>query len=85
MVMSEIAATANELDPTTCQSLPRYAKLGMKVEWMEGSVRVIFGPKPAFRYDETKLLPTDVPEMTVLRSLMKSVLHYNGGRVMFCC
>ncbi|KAI3797571.1 hypothetical protein L1987_32829 [Smallanthus sonchifolius] len=65
----------------------RSAKLGMKLEWMEGTVRVIFGPKPAFRSDfsDGKPLPTDLPEMTILRSLMKGVLHYNGERVMFCC
>nr|XP_043617280.1 clavaminate synthase-like protein At3g21360 [Erigeron canadensis] len=32
----------------------RAAKLGMKLEWMEGAVRVIIGPKPGFKYDELR-------------------------------
>ncbi|KAD5317747.1 hypothetical protein E3N88_17693 [Mikania micrantha] len=32
----------------------RAAKIGMKLEWMEGAVRVIIGPKPGSRYDEVK-------------------------------
>ncbi|KAI3786126.1 hypothetical protein L1987_45256 [Smallanthus sonchifolius] len=32
----------------------RAAKLGMKLEWVEGAVKVIIGPKPGFRYDEVK-------------------------------
>ncbi|KAK1434158.1 hypothetical protein QVD17_11076 [Tagetes erecta] len=32
----------------------RAAKLGMKLEWIEGAVKVIIGPKPGFRYDEVK-------------------------------
>ncbi|XP_076910322.1 clavaminate synthase-like protein At3g21360 [Bidens hawaiensis] len=32
----------------------RAAKLGMKLEWMEGALWVIIGPKPGFKYDEVK-------------------------------
>ncbi|KAJ0890841.1 putative TauD/TfdA-like domain, taurine dioxygenase TauD-like superfamily [Helianthus annuus] len=32
----------------------RAAKLGMKLEWMEGAVKAIIGPNPGFRYDEVK-------------------------------
>ena len=28
--------------------------MGMKLEWIEGGVRVISGPKPGSRYDETR-------------------------------
>nr|XP_043617281.1 clavaminate synthase-like protein At3g21360 [Erigeron canadensis] len=32
----------------------RAAKLRMKLEWMDGAVRVIMGPMPAFKYDEVR-------------------------------
>lgn len=32
----------------------RAANFGMKLEWMEGTVRVIIGPKPGFKYDELR-------------------------------
>ncbi|KVI05954.1 Taurine catabolism dioxygenase TauD/TfdA [Cynara cardunculus var. scolymus] len=35
----------------TCIAL---SHLGMKLEWVEGGVRVIIGPKPGSRYDETR-------------------------------
>ncbi|KAI3795171.1 hypothetical protein L1987_37820 [Smallanthus sonchifolius] len=107
---------SSPISPSTEVLSFRPAKLPMKLEWMEGYVRVIFWPEPAFRYDKVKKhkiwfndvvggfkdqlndypskgvifsdgkpLSTDVSEITVLRSLMKRVLYYNGERVMFCC
>ncbi|GKA31574.1 clavaminate synthase-like protein [Tanacetum coccineum] len=32
----------------------RAAKLGMRLEWMDGAVRVIIGPKPSIKYDEAR-------------------------------
>ncbi|KAL4583804.1 hypothetical protein LXL04_008388 [Taraxacum kok-saghyz] len=32
----------------------RAANLGMKLEWVEGGVRVMIGPKPGFKYDELR-------------------------------
>lgn len=34
--------------------MDRAAKLGMKLEWMEDSVKTILGPLPAFKLDKTR-------------------------------
>ncbi|GKE77612.1 clavaminate synthase-like protein [Tanacetum coccineum] len=32
----------------------RAAKLGMRLEWMDGAVRITIGPKPGIKYDEAR-------------------------------